>query len=100
IITLGIYTSMLVFKTSGDLHRKTGDNSSWKTFFWLAFVPYIGVIFTFILYFKNNKQVNQLREANGMAGSFLPFILMFIPIVNFVGPFVWAGHYNDLARRT
>lgn len=100
IVTLGIYVWVRSFKISGDLHRMPGGNANWQLFFWLQFIPLAGVVFSFILYFQNNKQANQLRKAYGLQPSYTPFILACIPIVSIVSPFVWAGHYNDVARRT
>ena len=101
ILTFGIYTNMLIFKMSGDLGRSQGGFSSWKSFFWLAFfLPIIGGIFALVLYFKNNKQANALREQRGMKAGYLPFIFLFIPLLNIAAPFMWVSHYNQVARST
>lgn len=101
ILTFGIYTYMLAFKMSGDLHRRTNMNPNWKLFFWLAmFVPFVGTILGYVLYFKNNKQLNGVRTQMGMKDSWLPFIFLFIPIVNIAAPFIWASNYNEAAQRT
>lgn len=100
IITLGVYMWVRAFKCSGDLHRMPGGWGSWKVFFWLSIIPYLGLIFLLILYFKNNKQSNTLRVQRGLESTYLPFILAVIPIVNIAAPFVWASHYNELARQT
>ena len=81
-LTLGIYTWVLAFKMSGDLHRAPGGWPRWKLFFWLSFIPWVGAIFELILYFKNNKQANIMRAERGLSTSYLPFILLFIPFVS------------------
>lgn len=100
IITFGVYYYIRTFKVSGDLHRMPGGWSSWQTFFWLGLIPYAGFIFLLVLYFKNNKQANQLGPAYGVAASYTPFILACIPIVNIAAAFVWASQYNAVARQT
>jgi hypothetical protein len=100
IITLSVYFHMRAFKLGGDLQRMPGGWEPWKLFFWLQFIPYAGLVFLLILYFKNNKQSNILRGQRGLAPSYVPFILACIPIVNLAAPFVWASHYNELAVRT
>lgn len=100
IVTFGIYTYVLMYKMSGDLHRSQGGWAQWQLFFWLGFIPFIGAIFTYILYFKNNKQANALRQGQGLQAGYTPFVLAVIPIVNIAAPFVWTGYYNEAAQRT
>ncbi|MGB1696882.1 MAG: DUF4234 domain-containing protein [Thermoplasmatota archaeon] len=97
LITFGIYMWVTVYKMSGDLGRASKQDNSWEVLFWIGlFIPFIW----WFLYFGNNKRCNEIRESHGMAGSYMPFIFMFIPILNIAAPFVWASHYNAVASRT
>jgi hypothetical protein len=99
IITFGIYVQVRSYKLSGDLQRLQGGSQNWQTFFWLQLIPYAGIVFTLILYYKNNKMYNAVAPQRGLQPSMTPFILACIPIVNIAAPFVWASQYNGLANR-
>ena len=100
ILTLGIYCLVREFKLSGDLHRLPGGDPNWKAWFWLQLVPYAGIVFTLILYWRNSKQADAIGPPLGVQPTKVPFILACIPVANLVAPFLWASHYNDIARRT
>ena len=100
IVTLGVYFLVRSYKNSGDLHRIPGGNAHWQLLFWLHLIPALGLVFALILYFQNNRQANHIRRSRGLQATYTPFVLACIPGVNAVAPFVWAVHFNEVARRT
>lgn len=94
LVTFGIYSLVYTYKVFGELDRQHGREHK-SLFFWLAFVPFLGFIFSILYFVKEFPNLNAYRTSRGMdkgltAGKFYAWTIL--------GAFILVGPYVALYK--